>query len=236
MELATKCNPNIIELLFAPEDCIEITTPLWKKLTERRYEFLSAKAYHTFTGYALSQLKRIKTHRNWLLNPPKQKPSRSQFGLNDNSAGVRATAKGVDLQKVSPELLAVVKKEQNYKSALAEWKQYQNWKKNRNPVRAKLEAKYGYDTKHASHSVRLLRMGKEILTIGELIVKRPDADELLNIRNGAWSYEYLMGQIEPLQLELEEIYNNKKYVIPYKVDIEQLSNLSVELHEQFWES
>lgn len=35
----------------------------------------------TFLGYAMAQLKQIKTHRSWLLNPPKSKPLREDFGL-----------------------------------------------------------------------------------------------------------------------------------------------------------
>lgn len=62
----------------------------------------------------------------------------------------------------------------------------------RNPVRAELEARFGYDTKHALHLVRLLRMAREILTTGEVIVKRPDAAELIAIRNGEWPYEDLI--------------------------------------------
>jgi hypothetical protein len=32
-------------------------------------------------------------------------------------------------------------------------------------------------------------MGYEILTQGKVIVKRPDREEILAIKNGAWSYE-----------------------------------------------
>src|ERR1039458_5020213 len=34
--------------------------------------------------------------------------------------------------------------------------QYNGWKAQRNPKRAELEAKFGYDTKHAMHLVRLM--------------------------------------------------------------------------------
>ena len=57
MYLASNCNPNIIELLYVPEEAIISRHPIWDELTEHRDEFLSAKAYHTFTGYAMSQLK-----------------------------------------------------------------------------------------------------------------------------------------------------------------------------------
>lgn len=43
--------------------------------------------------------------------------------------------------------------------------------------------------KHAMHLVRLLRMGEEILSTGRVLVKRPDKEELISIRMGAWTYE-----------------------------------------------
>ena len=57
-----------------------------------------------------------------------------------------------------------------------------------------LEAAHGYDTKHGAHLVRLLRMGREIVETGSVHVWRGDrdADELLAIRAGAWSYDRLM--------------------------------------------
>ena len=235
MKLAADCNPNIIELLYAPEDCIETTSEIWEILCDRRDEFLSSHAYVKFNGYAMGQLKRIKSHRAWLLNPPTHKPTRKEFGLEDSGHGVRATAKGIDLEKVSPELLKVVHQEQAFKSAMKTWSQYQNWKANRNEARAELEAAHGYDTKHAMHLVRLLRLGKEILTKGTLTVRRPDAEELLAIRRGAWTYDELMEYIQPLKEEMEELYQSKEYVVKDKVDVNALSDLCAELHIKHWE-
>ena len=48
--------------------------------------------------------------------------------------------------------------------------------------RKRLVEKFGYDTKNASHLIRLLRMGMEFLVDGELHVEREDAKELLRIK------------------------------------------------------
>ena len=92
-----------------------------------------------------------------------------------------------------------------FRGALAEYKSYLNWKKNRNPARAELERKWGYDTKHGMHLVRLLRMAREILETGKVLVKRPDADELNAIRNGAWSYEKIIEWGETEDAALNEV-------------------------------
>lgn len=234
MKLAADCNPNIVELLFAPEDCIEQIHPTWEKLLEKRDLFLTAKAYYTFTGYAHSQLKRIKGHRGWLLDPPTHKPTREEFGLTDAGQGVRDLARGVDVSEISPEALKVIEKEKKYKAALTRWNQYEKWKQERNKKRAAMEAEFGYDCKHAMHLMRLLRMGKQILTEGKLDVRRPDADELLDIRNGAWGYEQLIEQAESLKAELDEVYENKTYVVPFGPPKLEISDFCIELHEYHW--
>lgn len=85
--------------------------------------------------------------------------------------------------------MEVLKKERDYKRAKQEWDSYQRWLRERNPKRAELEEKFGFDTKNATHLFRLLRMCREILETGEVIVERPDAKELLEIRDGKMSYE-----------------------------------------------
>ncbi len=72
IQLAADCNPNILEVLFCElNDVIHITLEGCRLRTDRNM-FLSKKARHTFSGYAMSQLKRIESHRRWLLNPPTQ--------------------------------------------------------------------------------------------------------------------------------------------------------------------
>jgi predicted nucleotidyltransferase len=145
MELAAACNPNIIELLFAPEQSIQVAKPTWQRLQKHRHEFLSAEAFHTFTGYARGQLKRIGTHRHWLLHPPDHKPTREEFGLEETGSGVRELVKGIDASTISDDVMRLVEKERQYKAALTTWNQYEQWKEERNKKRSELEAKYGYD-------------------------------------------------------------------------------------------
>ncbi len=80
-KLAADNNPNVIELLFVdPNDYLYIT-PAWEKLLAIRDSFLSTNVKNRYAGYAISQLKKINSHRAWLLNPPKKKPEREDYGL-----------------------------------------------------------------------------------------------------------------------------------------------------------
>lgn len=119
-----------------------------------------------------------------------------------------------------------VMREKRYEQAMKQWNAYHSWEKNRNEKRKVLEAKYGFDTKHASHLVRLQRTAKELMTTGKLLVYRPDREELLSIRNGAWSYEKVVECAEQTEKELTELY--KSCSLPKEPNRKFLDNLCVE--------
>lgn len=123
--------------------------------------------------------------------------------------------------------LEVLKNERGYRSARTEWTQYQTWLRQRNPARAALEAKYGYDTKHGMHLVRLMRMGYEILTTGVVMVKRPDAEELLAIRAGLWPYEQIVQYAEDMDKKMQEAY--EKSHLPKAPDRNKLDEICAQL-------
>lgn len=202
--LAADCNPNIIEVLHTDESDILFIDKFGRKLRDAANKFLSQKAKHTFSGYAHSQLKRIKGHYRWLKDPPGDPRNLENRHVSDNM--------------------------------IIEWKQYQTWRKNRNPKRAALEEKHGYDTKHAMHLVRLLRMGEEILKTGKVHVRRPDREELLAIRNhGIWKYDDLIEWAEKKDEELTEFYESGKSPLPHSPPREELDKLCVELVEEYLE-
>ena len=60
LKLASECNPNIIELLWLPEDAILKKSPVYDELVSHRDWFLSKRARHTFSGYAYAQIQRAK--------------------------------------------------------------------------------------------------------------------------------------------------------------------------------
>ena len=59
-KLASDCNPNIIELLFVPKDCLQKTSKEYDFLVENRKLFISKKAFYTYSGYSWQQIRRSK--------------------------------------------------------------------------------------------------------------------------------------------------------------------------------
>lgn len=76
--------------------------------------------------------------------------------------------------------------------------------------RKKLVEKFSYDTKNASHCIRLLKMGVEFLTTGELNVFREDAPMLLEIKTGKWKLEQVKEEAKRLFTLADEAYVRSK--------------------------
>lgn len=248
IKLAADCNPNIIEVLNVVDEDILFMDGFGEMLRNNKEIFLSAKAKHTFTGYAHSQMIRLKNHKKWNDFPPEH-PKRTdyhlpehkslmdhsrinaidmQFGFNKDKNPSSDTRELV-AQKFGEETATNYYHEKKYRLALRDYSNYEEWKKNRNKERHSGELKYSFDTKHAMHLIRLLRMGREILIQGKVEVKRPDAEELKGIRQGAWSYEKLIEEAEKLDIECNKIYEEKTYIVPHSPNIELIDRLCMQI-------
>lgn len=282
VKLAAEANPNALEILFTDPSDHFIEHPLMIPLFEVREAFLSQKAKHTFSGYALAQMKRINTHYRWLKNPPQGAPTRAEFDLPQRTvipadqlaAAQAAIQKQLDrwswheMEGIEPALRQALKDEflrrlleitqwgddtieemswraasravgydtnfielldmeRRYTGRLREWQNYQHWLKTRNQARAELEAKWGYDTKHAMHLVRLTRMCREVLSEGVVRVKRPDAAELLEIRHGAWTYEQLVEYTAAQDIALDALLLTTK--LPKRPALERLDQVCINM-------
>lgn len=278
--LASKCNPNALEIIFVnPEHMIHVTEA-GKILIQNRNIFLSKKIRYTLSGYAFSQLKRLNNHYHWLINPPTHLPTREEFGLpsyNELQKDKINIAFSIiqddfanwdfDWQILEPEdrialqnsilnhltkyhltedilfnrggafynfnsdFMELLRQERKYRSALQTWKDYNKWKETRNEKRAALEAKFGYDSKHASHLMRLMKMCEEVLTTGQLNVNRSniDAPELIDIKtNGAITYEELIKWAEQQEAKIATLYNQCT-ILPNSADMNQVNAILEEL-------
>jgi uncharacterized protein len=67
VELLIRNNPNILELLASPEDCILYKHPIMNRLPIDL--FLSKLCKETFAGYALTQIKKARGYKKKIVNP-----------------------------------------------------------------------------------------------------------------------------------------------------------------------
>ena len=85
------------------------------------------------------------------------------------------------------------------------------------------------------HLVRLMRMGVEILRDHQVLVKRPDAEELLAIRNGAWSYDDLIKYAESMDKEVREVWYQKS-TLPKTPDVHLAAVLTMNIQNIVWDT
>lgn len=160
LRLLIKSNPNIVQMLWTPEDLFIINKPEFKILRENRELFVSKQLYHSFCGYSQGQLHKMESMA--------------------------------------------------YKGYMGE-------------KRKQLVDKFGYDCKNAQHLIRLLRQGIEFLKTGELIVERPDAAELIQIKTGQWTIEKVKREANKLFADMEDAY--AKSTLPDKPDVAVIDKL-----------
>jgi predicted nucleotidyltransferase len=281
LRLCAGANPNALEVLFAHEDDWLYESAVWRRLHSERQRFLSRKVQQTYLGYAMAQLRKIRTHRSWLLEPPARKPTREDFGLPpsgtvsrddqnriEQSIAEKIRSYGIDTIEMSKaariaveerlrafwedtlsasdeeleervravathalhlpaETVGALNAERRYRAAMKHWEAYQAWKDERNPARAELERRHGYDTKHAMHLVRLMRTGLELLEAGELHVRRSDAHELNAVRDGAMTFDELQKVASELQAKM--LAAVKGTALPADVDHAFVEEMALEI-------
>ncbi len=97
--------------------------------------------------------------------------------------------------------------------------------------RKALVDQFGFDPKAAGHLIRLLRMGIEFLSTGELIVSRPDAPELMEIKVGRWSLEKVQREADMLFAQAEEALRTSK--LPEGPDLAKVEELCMQVANEW---
>ena len=111
-----------------------------------------------------------------------------------------------------------------------EYREYQEWVENRNQKRYSKAVEAGYNQKNMCHCIRLLTMAKEISEgKGFKLWRTDDRDFLMGIKNGDYTYEYLIDYAENLLKEVEE--NLPKCNLPDQVDKAKVDKLTAVLRK-----
>ena len=82
LELMQTANPNILEQLFMPEDCVLYSHVAMDYLIKNKREFVTQAAYDSHVKYAMAQVKKAKGTNKRVHNPqPVEAPKQSDFIL-----------------------------------------------------------------------------------------------------------------------------------------------------------
>ena len=181
-------NPNVLSLLWCEDRDYLKRTEAGNLLLANRQLFVGKHVYHSFAGYASGQLAKMESRdpaelREYLAVTAELK----QRGEHPNCKGEYS-----ECPEGEPQGEALTARNTSTEKLLARLRHYQ--KKGDNigylgDKRKQLVLEHGFDAKNAAHCIRLLRMCIEFLKTGEMTVRRPDAAELLEIKQGKWPLE-----------------------------------------------
>ena len=112
------------------------------------------------------------------------------------------------------------------------YKEYFDWVKKRNPHRYKSALENDYDTKNLLHCYRIAEMGCEIAKGMGIIVRRPNREFLLKIRNGEMEYDEILSLSENLLKESDELFANSD--LPEVPDLKEAKRVEIEIRKRFY--
>jgi predicted nucleotidyltransferase len=225
VSLLLQGNPNIMSMLWVSPEHILVKDDSARRLIEHRNIFLGKHVHDAFAGYAHQQLEKMETRdpaelREYLAVTAELKyrgahPNHraETFPEPDRSTGEARDVAHWDIEKLKARLRHFQRKGENLG--------YMGDK------RKQLVLEHGYDSKNAAHLIRLLRMCVEFMQTGEMVVKRPDAAELIDIKREKWT----LGAVKGLAAELfaEALAAKEASSLPLEPDRGAAQHLLIDL-------
>lgn len=316
-------NPNILELLAHPEDCVISKHPLFDLIIENKDEFITKMCRDSFGGYGRKQLKKSASQdklMNWeldkvtrkepidfcfviedyktrslksfleeknmeqkfcgVVNVPNArdvftlfydktaeacfserfsenvreinkrilKESNGVYGLgykglekDDEQKGKSNALRLSSIPKGEDVICIFCYNKDAYSQHCLAYNKYQNWLIKKNPNRWVETNAHGQrnedrnskiDAKNMLHCMRLIDMSTEISEGKGIIVKRPNVQELLNIRMGKVNLNALIETAEEKIKKMDELFENSN--LPEKVDYDFTNNLLRQIRIEFY--
>jgi hypothetical protein len=199
---------------------------------ERRRLFLHKGAWHKFRGYAYSQLAKISNQHEQVAAI---RDFEEEHGIehDTNYDTVRLAreerAAGHDercLQQLTGEQLAEY--DRHWRAGI------EGDEDRHGSKRFYGRKRWGFDLKFATHLVRLIQECEQILTVGDIDLRR-DSARLRDIRAGNWTESQVREWFQRREKELEPLYLSSK-VVPYSPDEQAIKALLLEVLEEHYGS
>lgn len=136
-------------------------------------------------------------------------------------------------ENASPLLLGIVQYDlDGFQAHCREYNSYQVWLKERNEARYVDVKNHGQkiDGKNMLHCIRLIEISKEIAMYKTLIVRRPNAKDLIKIRKGELDLQEIIDKTDQLIIEVEDAFKNSS--LPESINRDFVNNLLVDIRKQ----
>jgi len=238
VNLAMGNNPNIIEMLFVNQDNVVFEDSFGRELRKNAHLFPHLGCVQKFIGYAKSQkmkmfVKRdnmeaivsaIEFFQNIEDHPNKNYVVQYKKDLLSKIEKSKDTGQHIQIGDIH------LQKNETMKQALRKLKDR----------RAKFSGRYddfvskvGYDTKFASHLIRLLLEGIELLRTGRIIFPLVEADLILDIKQGKYTIEEVMELAGDLENSIEMVKENA--AVPTKPRYKEIEKFLINMVQDHWD-
>jgi len=227
-KLAMDNNPAIIEHLFVPPDKFNFIHPEMVDIINNRYHFLHKGLYHRFLGYAYSQKRKMVVKldkysdyeyvRNILKSiPPNKVVYNLEQELKDYILINKNKEKLIEVGDIKIPMGVTCKKaidilDKRFKSL---------------SNRTELIKKHGFDTKFASHLIRLVMEGIELLKTGNLKFPLQYNYYIRQIKDGYYSLDDILCKFDELEKEINYWMENS--ILPTHPNREMVNKLLIDI-------
>lgn len=206
--LASSCNPNIIDSLFVPDNCRIYCDSFGEIVRQNRKEFLSKKCWYTFKGYAYSQLKDVSKMTGFqsqtidfelhycISRDTTYQDILNEIDFRDNPRLDKKRECRVGGLHALPYSQLVNYKNMFY-AGMNESRRFYNKKK------------MGYDSKSAVHLFRLMLECEQILMYGDIDMLE-HKEQLIAVRNGDMSRAEVEEFFKSKEKSLEKLFVESK--------------------------
>jgi len=207
--LVMENNPNMIDSLFTPTNCVLHATQVATLVRERRRLFLHKGAWHTFRGYAYSQLHKMDV-----------KPNAEEYqGIwafeADNGIDRKTTLEDVEKEIESRDRARKAMLPRGIATAGPLYHMPDDKLKTYHQMFLDGFAKtkrfggvkvHGADWKFGYHVVRLVMEAEQIMVEGDIDLQR-HKEMLKDIRRGNWTLQQLRDWFTQREADLTEVYS-----------------------------
>ena len=159
-------------------------------------------------------------------------------GLVKTNEGINSTESNAlrlsSIPKDEKPICVVTYNKDGYTQHCNDYKSYQTWLEQRNEARWVDVQSHGQkiDGKNMMHCMRLIQMSREIAEGKGIIVRRPNAKELISIRKGEVDLQTLIDKVEKEIVEIDKLFEESN--LPDIVDNKLIHNLIVKIRKEIY--
>lgn len=215
-QLCAHNNPNMIDTLYTKQHCLLATTSIGNMVRDNRDLFLTKNSYHTFKGYAWSQISKSESVKKdpliiWIRNF-----EQTHCGIPHST-----TLEQAKVRENFPQLEDWAWREyvEKFEQGVRQSKRFESWKT------------YNFDCKFLYHLARLMDECEQILTLGTVDLTR-SKEYLKAIRRGEVSEADLREKFDSKEKELAKLYDSSK--LRYSPDWPALQTLLLNCLEEHY--